>query len=452
MTESTKAAPALRRIAVRDADRRHDLVIPLGQTLAHALSVFGSDPVSGGRVFGPGGEEVAVRTPVADLREGGLYTIARERPLSARERRRAAVPGGFTRVGPWWVLLGCAVLVGLLSTGLDQLRVPGAILLGLGAIIGVFIAELRPETGEHGRLGISFYTPLALAVLAALIGVPQTFDGSAQLAIAAAAASAALVCALTMVINTDTPRRAAASALVVVFAGLAVLWGLGILVGYGVTQTALVTLGFIPLLLRALPSALFTVDEGYQIDFGRFMTARWTVRGRVPEYRPTVSVPEIELVVAEALARLRALTLIFSLIAALCVPAIAEPLLGDSPIERWSALALLVLIPLALLLGGRRASGAAQRTPPRVAIMVGLILVAVPVVFHLTGMLALGIAAGLLLGALLAAALIVPFSRNARSLGWSRTGDIAESCALAFSPVAALLAAGTLTLLQGALS
>ncbi|MFZ4841596.1 hypothetical protein [Mycetocola saprophilus] len=452
MTESTKAAPALRRIAVRDADRRHDLVIPLGQTLAHALSVFGSDPVSGGRVFGPGGEEVAVRTPVADLREGGLYTIARERPVSARERRLAAVPDGFTRVGPWWVLLGCSILVGIISTGLDRFRLTGALLLGIGAILGVFIAQLRPEHGERGGLGISFYTPVALAVIAALIGVPQTFAGSAQLAIAAAAAAAALICALTMVINTDTPRRAAASALVVVFAGLAVLWGLSILAGYGVSQAALVTLGFIPLLLRALPSALFTVDEGYQIDFGRFMTARWTVRGKVPEYRPTVEVPEVEGVVAEALARLRALTLVFSIIAALCFPAIAEPLLSDAAIQRWAALALLAFLPLSLLLGGRRVSGAAQRTPPRIAVMVGIILVSVPVMARLTGMIELGVAVGLLVGALLAAAVIVPFSRNVRSLGWSRTGDIVESFALAFSPVAALLAAGTLTLLQGALS
>ena len=60
------------------------------------------------------------------------------------------------------------------------------------------------------------------------------------------------------------------------------VWLVALLVGASAAQAAAVCLGAVPLALRGLPAALLDVPPGYHIDFARFISNRWTVRGEVP--------------------------------------------------------------------------------------------------------------------------------------------------------------------------
>ncbi|UCR90369.1 hypothetical protein [Mycetocola spongiae] len=460
MSELTGTRPALRRIVVRDAKNRHDLVIPLGNTLAHALAVLGTDPHAGDRVLGPSGVEVGVHTLAADLREGGLYTLTGA-GSRAQPRGRGRTPGGAAArgagIGPWWPLLGCGLLLAGLSGFSATAVLPAALLLIFAGLFGAIFAVLRDDARDllPGRalpLGASFFVPPALAALGTALLIPPAITGAGQLAVAAGAGAAALICSLITVLSTRRPQRAAAGTLVVFLTAIAVVWAGSILIGWTLPQIAMISAGCVPLLLRALPSMFIEVDEGYSIDFGRFMTARWTVRGRVPAYRPTVDDAEVREIVQAASARLQAATILLSLLVALCLPAVVGALAAPGAILRWAGLAETILVPLALLLGSRRATTAILRHPPRIAVLLALPVIALLAAPALTELGGLALAGGLLLAATIAAAIILPVARGGRSLGLSRTGDILDSFTLAFAPMAALLAADTLTLMQGMFS
>jgi hypothetical protein len=214
----------------------------------------------------------------------------------------------------------------------------------------------------------------------------------------------------------------------------------------------MVVSGLSALALRALPSLLVKVNEGYHIDYGKFMVLRWTVRGKVPQYLPRVHANEISQLVSNTEARLQTSIVMLSILAGIGIPAAIVPLAGEALIERIASISFVMLLSAGLMLSSRRTVAPELRTPPRIAAAIGLLVFAVLLAWN-SGAQWLWIAAAsmLILGAVVAI-ISVSLGRGSRSLGWSRTGDIVDSFAIALVFPAGLVAAGTLELLRGVLA
>lgn len=446
----TIATSQLRRIAVRSAGVQHDLVVPQGDALAHALAAAGVRLGPTQRVLDPSGSAVDVSTPAAQLREGWVYSVAG--PPAAR--RRGAHPGSpqvTAQVSPLaWSLVtlgGAAALLAMFDPH-GPLRWVAVSTLAVAAMLVSLVWGAR--TDERTSV-TGMAVPLALAGAAGSLAVPGVLTASAPGRIALACVAIAVGGALLAVVARAPHIRAAAGPVVVIMGVIAALALVSPQLRWDAAQLAIVVGAFGVVGVRAAPSLMVSVDEGYHIDYGRFMVLRWTVRGRVPEFRPFVEISEVRRYVANAEARLEATVLLCSTLAAVGTVALALPLTADDLVARIAAGVAAVCMPLGLLLTSRRTAAKALKMPPRAAVAAGLLGFTLLLALR-TDSLTLLIGGGCLLAAgIIAATLVLPLARGHRSLGWSRTGDIVDSIAVAFALPAALLAAGTLVLLRGVL-
>ena len=212
---------------------------------------------------------------------------------------------------------------------------------------------------------------------------------------------------------------------------------------------ASVALGAVPVALRALPTTLIDVAPGTFIEYRRFQTSRWAVRQQLPaEVGPIESSAAHDLV-GRASARLRGGTALLSIVAAVTAPFALPEFDPAAPLVFAGRIALATCVVLALLLGARRSSAPALHWMPRAAALV-VAAVALVGALRAAGPLFLTVLAGaaLLLGVAIAAA-IVPVGRGARSLVWSRVGDVFEWLAVVLALPAGLLAADTIGVLRG---
>lgn len=443
------AATQLRRIALRAAGKQHDLVVPRGDALAHVLATAGVHLGPHDQVLGPDGTVIDPATTAAVLREGGLYSVTHSAHVADRARSRADQAGS-VRTLPW-VLVACALAAALVAVAAGD-AASRWVAAGVIALAAVLTTLAWAQQAAKNNNFLTLATPLALGVLAGVLSVPAGVDDAASFAIAMGAAGAATLAALLAVATKHSRIRAGASAVVVIAMLVAALALASPSLRWSPAQLAVVLAAASVLALRALPSLLVNVDEGYFIDYGKFMVLRWTVRGRVPEYIPLVEADRVRQLVSNAEARLRVSTLLLSLLVAIGLPAAAILLAGGDLLVQISAIAFLVLAPLGMVLTSRRTVSSELRNPPRIAVLVGLLLCAVGIGSGLIGLTASVAAGALLFAACVAAVLSVSAARGSRSLGWSRTADIVDSMAVALVLPAGFLAAGTFDLLRGALA
>lgn len=443
----TTAQPQLRRIALRAAGVQHDLVLPQGDALAHALAAAGVRLGPADRVLDPGGMTIDVATPAAKLREGGLYSVTSPAVLAGRRARAVsatAVPS----------LAWALAALGATSTALalllpeSPLRWAAAALLAVSAVL---VATAWGARTDERTSVAGFGLPLLLAAAAGALGVPGPITAAIPGRIAMACTGAAILGALLMVSAREPRIRAAAGPVVAISGVLAGLALLSPMLRWDAAQLAIVVGGAAVVGVRAAPSLLVGVDEGYHIDYGRFMVLRWTVRGRVPEFREHVEERAVRGTVSRAEARLEVTLQLFSLLAALGIALLALPVTGDDLIAAIAAMVAIVCMPVGLLLTSRRTSAQALRRPPRIAAVIGLTGFAVVFAVRGDAFATLIVGGVLLVAALVAAGMVLPVARGHRSLAWSRTGDLVDSIAVAFALPASLLAAGTLVLLRGVL-
>lgn len=441
----SQPAPRLRRIALDAAGNRHDLVVPRNEALAGALAAVGVHLASDDRVLGPDGSIVDTATVAGDLREGGLYCVAGPPSATSDVRDAAADPLRVSAVP--WALAGFGAAASLLSTELPGVRWITVIVLVLVAVTVTVSVGIRPGFRAAGVVA-----PLALAGVAAGLAVLPIAVDTPVLIIAVGGAAVTVLAALLGFVASSPKLRAAAMPLVVISAVFTAAALVAPSLGWSAPQLLIVTAAGATVGVRAAPSLLVGVDPGYHIDYGRFMVLRWTVRGRVPEFIDRVDRERVNGLVSAAEAKLESTVLLLSVLAAMGIPVAVVPLTSGDPVQIVSGSLFVLWVMLGLLLTSRRTAARRLRTPPRVAVLAGVLLLAVLSAPQLAAGIGIVVAGAALLVALGAAAAILPLARGERSLGWSRTGDIVDSIAVALVLPAGVLAAGTLNLLQGVLA
>ena len=458
---ATSEVTTRRRVAVLDGAGRHELALAPHVTLADAVRSLGIELEEGRRLLvGPGGIEVPADRRAADLADGAVLALVDltervERTPGVGERRRDEDDAPTASV--WWILAGAG---GLLAT--VALAAPGAIdatlrvaltLIAAGGAVAsatVWSRRAGAAAGAAGRLGAAAaFGPLALAFGAGVVAVPPLPAATGILAVFTGLCVAAVLAGLLAVVARLGIVRAELGTVTLILLALAAVWGLALALDLPAFAPASVALGAVPVALRALPTTLIDVAPGTFIEYRRFQTSRWAVRQQLPaEVGPIESAAAHDLV-GRASARLRGGTALLSIVAAVTAPFALPEFDPAAPLVFAGRIALATCVVLALLLGARRSSAPALHWMPRAAALV-VAAVALVGALRAAGPLFLTVLAGaaLLLGVAIAAA-IVPMGRGARSLVWSRVGDVFEWLAVVLALPAGLLAADTIGVLRG---
>lgn len=442
-----------RRIVLQSGDHRIDLSLPLDEKLDDALILSGLSTADRFITMGPGGVEIPGDTECEELVDGGLYALIDRTALAPQMRRpdAASDPTRADHGARWWLLaVSGLLLVAALAQGAGEplLRLLIALVLAASGISGAIVWSRRDSAaGVLGILGV--LTPMLLSFAAGALLIPANLEASAHLSAAAGFLAASVTTAIIAVCAKARPMRAAAGTATVLLVVLAAVWGLALLLRWGQTEAAAISLGLVPLGLRSLPSSLVNLPEGYFIDYKHFMTSRWTVRGAIPESVGMLRAERITTVVDDSSARLIAGIAVLSAVAALMAPIAFLRPWPDDPFVISGGIALLACVALALLLTPRHTTSRVLRWLPRAAggfvfLIAGIqASAALGTGFHILG-------AALLFGVGLAAvAVVIPISRGASSLVWSRFGDAFEWLAVALALPSALLYADALSLVRG---
>lgn len=450
-----------RKIALISADRRSDVAMPLEGTLGDALSDLGYTIQHGHQVvLDRTGNEARLGATGADLQDGALFAIVDlHRMGTAPDDKRRVESAEHARGALWWLLGTVSVLLagGSLLTPPGTLagngpgEVIAGLLVGVGAGASALAWALRRRTDATAE-GLAMLAPLALAFAAGVLVIPKQLVAGDHLAVVTGLLVAGIVAALlTATVNGGRLRSAAGTATIVLLA-LAGVWGLTLLAGWGMPAAAAVSAGAVAPALRFLPTTLVNVQEGYHIDYRHFMSNRWTVRGAIPESPDSVSMTAVREVVQESSARLLTGTVLLSLTAAVTVPLALPGLDTGNPFVFGGTIAFVSALLVALVLAPRHNASPVLRWVPRAA-AAAVLLEATVAVGGAFGVVVLLLAAsGMLLVGIVSAAVIVPISRGASSLVWSRLADILESLAIALAFPAALLAADILSFLRGVMA
>lgn len=452
-------APERRKIAVLSGDRRLDLALPLDDTLGDALREVGLTMEPGRHVLlERNGSEAQLSARGEDLLDGTLFAVVdlRATPTEGPEVRRAAHERA--ERGMLWWLLGTVAVISvavslsdgvLLGGALERLAASG--ILGLGSVVAALMWALRRPKDAVAE-SLAMLAPLALAFAAGAVAIPASLESSTHLSVVAGLLAASVLGAvLTLTVGGMRLRSAAGTATIILLI-VSAIWGLTLLATWGVPAAAAISVGIVPLGLRALPSTLINVHEGYHIDYKHFMSSRWTVRGAIPDSPGSVTMAEVRDVVNDSTARLATGTVFFSLLGALMLPVALTGSTDTNGFVIGGTIGLLCTVAIALLLIPRHTATPILRWVPRAAcavVVVTATMLASAVLGPLWAVLSAG---GLLALGVLAAAVLVPIGRGARSLAWSRLADVFEALAVALSLPAALLAADALNLLRGMMS
>ena len=449
--------PERRRIAIISGEQRVDLAVPLDDTLGDVLQGMGYT-IEPGRhvVLERSGAEAKLTVRGSDLIDGAMYSIIDLRTQLSSGQRATTADSLRDRGAIWWMLAMVAVVaVGVQvveggNTGPDAAlqRLLASAALAVAAVASALVwAKRHPQ--DLNADTISMLSPIALAFAAGFVIIPLTLVEGVHLAVLSGLLVAAVLSALLTATISGHRLRSSAGVATVIFLVLGAIWAVTLLAGMGIAAAAAISAGAVPLALRALPTTLLNLDEGYQIDFEKFASNRWTVRGSVP-ISPTEIKPSIvNLVVEDSTARLLSGTMLLSAVPVVMIPVALGGDWQSNPLILGGTIGLLVTSILSLLLISRHTATQPLRWVPRAAAVLVLIeaTAGAAVAF---GSLVLTIAAlGFLAFGLLAAVLLVPIGRGARSLVWSRLADVLEAIAIALSLPAALLAADVLSIVRG---
>jgi hypothetical protein len=328
---------------------------------------------------------------------------------------------------------------------------PLTTVLAITAAVGAAAAGgmwARRASGDDVVLGGGFFSPPALAAAAGLMIAPSVAWGSVHVAVICAAAAVAVLSGVLVLISVGRVVAAAYAAVAALSAGVAALWALALLLNLPASAACAVALGLAPVVLRVLPSTSLSAAPGMFIDFVRFQTLRWSVREREPEPAHSVRAARAGTMVAQSAARWRVGATATCLTAAVSAPFALVPLAGDA-VAFAGQIAVAACSALALTLLSRRALDPLTRWMPRAAAVVVIVALVTAALGQVGTDLIVAGSVVLLAGGVVIAAVTVAVGRGARSLRWSRVGDVLESLTVAFALPAGLLAAGVLDVLRG---
>lgn len=368
----------------------------------------------------------------------------------ARTRTRRPAPG---RVPSQllWALLFAAVAVTIvlaLMRGPERWSVEsagGSVWAGLGpwatpALLGVILMILTAgyrarRISDAGRV----FPLIAIPMVAIAAGLTLPWSG-------AGATGLGLLSGLVLTLTAFGIIRTAESSesegvLILAVAVIAVVVGLGVMLGWPAYATAAVIAGCVPLAIRALPSVTLSVDPEHLVDVSRLSTTVWSARAEA--HRPAGRLKNAH--IRGTFGRARDITSLTTLYASIAVGISAWVVSlsgGPAGWQRYATLALFVV-----LTAGVGYQSRAVRDPlPRYAMATAAAVVAaagahyavvtwpnaaiLPLV--ITGLLLASIS---LLGA-------IALEGGYRSTRLSRLADVAEGFSVALSLPLAVVAAG----------
>ncbi|TPW77843.1 hypothetical protein [Schumannella soli] len=437
-----------RRIAIIDGAERWDLSLPLSARLDSVLHRLGVDAVGEGRMLvSPSGAEIELDREIGSLGDGDVLAVIDlgERVVAPR-RRRDRTETVTSTSSITWIAATAGILAAVLALLLPGSLDPMARLVATGVLALSAIAS-AVATSRHTGI-VSAVAPLAFAFAAGVGAVPLLPAATTQAAVLTGLLAAAVVAGLLALLARSGSMRAGVATGTVLLLVLAGIWGLTLLVGLDATAASALTLGLTPVALRILPTTLLDVPPGMFIDYERYQTTRWSVRQQLPEPGVSVRLAAVRGLVDASSARLLVGTAIVCTAAALGAPTAVSGFSRDG-IVLGGQIGLLVCVALALIFGARRYAVPALQWLPRAAalVVIGTGVVAITRLGDVGWVLliaAVALGAGVATGAA-----VIPISRGARSLSWSRFADVLEGMTVALALPAGLLAAGVIDLLRG---
>ncbi len=449
-----------RRVVVQDADHRIDFTVPTSRTIADVLGAAGISLSEGSVALIDGDQQTDLGATVHDLSDGALLTVVDPtlHPESTRTHQHHATHDARGDV-TWWLLSATGVTgLALAATGtLNRTWQPIA-LAGLALITLAVAARppVRPAQPHPTRRWTSAAAdasrvigPVLLAVAAALSLIPTGMHGSTQVTVVIAAGTAAGVLLVAQLVLPQPATRAMIGTTARLAMVVAAVWAAVVYLGWTVQAGAALTVGLVPLAIRALPTTLLRLPQGYFVEYRRFLRNPWSVRGRVPDPAGPIDPDWITGQVTQSHAARGSGTFVLAAIGAISLP-FAVPGNGVGGLAAAGTAIMLTCYVLTLLLIVRPEASAMVRWSVRASAFVGLAIGA---------RLLLGtindpwiVALVLVLGGLLAAALIAPLARGFTSLSLSRIGDMVQGLAVVLSMPAAFVAANGVELVRRAVS
>jgi len=434
-----------------DGPVRHDVAASADSALGAVLRHLGIDP-SAVALHDRAGSVLDLARPLGDCEDGDVLTVVDPSVTTTprRQRGRAAAASTPHEHIPA-VLAVFAVLLVTLTPLTTRASAPLTAVLGLvAAVAGVVAGAVwaRRTRGDDVELSGGFFASPVLAAAAGLMVAPALAWGSVHVAVICGSTAVAVLSGVLALVAAGRVVAAAYATVAALGAGLAVLWTLALLASMPASAACAVALGLTPLVLRLLPSTALSAAPGMFIDFVRFQTLRWSVREREPEPAHAVRAAQARTMVAQSAARWRVGAIITCLTTAVSAPFALVPLAGDAVVLAGQ-IALAACCTIALALQSRRALDPTVRWMPRAAAAVVVLSLVAAALGGVGADLVLAGAVVLLVGGVVIAAVTVPVGRGARSLRWSRVGDMLESLTVALALPAGLLAAGFIDLLRG---
>ena len=450
-------APATTRaISIRSGELRYDIIAPTDLLVGEAITGIGVVLTPSTRLIQErAGTPVEPTDSVLTLRDGDTISLIGPRP-TGRQARRAATTARRAEgepVAAWW-LIGTIGVIAALAFSIAPQTLPhgwrwavivGLIVFALVATV-VLITRRRAETST--TVGAAVLAPTSLLAAAAVaISPPSTLGVPVTLVTVSAVAASFL--ALCSVIARGGIARVQLSTLAVIATVVGAVHAAIVLLDAPEATAAAILVGAVPMALRALPSTLVEVPTGMFIDIERHQQTAWTVRQQLPEAITTVDRTRVARLIARSQARLLTATSALVAIAVVFLPAVIGSLAEVGMTARVGQLALMFFLVMALALSTRHHSARRLRMIVGGGAVACALICAVALHSLFSASLSTYVAAGALLAAVLASVAIVPVSRGARSLWWSRFGDIVETTCVIFSLPAALIAAGTIDAIRG---
>ncbi|MEQ6897835.1 hypothetical protein [Microbacterium sp. KR10-403] len=440
-----------RRVVICDGPVRHDVAASADSALGAVLRHLGIDP-SAVTLHDRAGSALDLARPLGDCEDGTVLTVVDPSATTTPRRQRARAAAASTPHEHIPAVLAVfAVLLVALTPLTTRASTPLTAALGAVAAIGAVVGGVvwaRRTPGDDVELSGGFFASPVLVLAAGLLVAPSLAWGSVHVAVICAATAVAVLSGVLALVAAGRVVAAAYATVAVLGAGLAVLWTIILLLSMPASAACAVALGLTPLVLRLLPSTALNAAPGMFIDFVRFQTLRWSVREREPEPAHAVRAAQARTMVAQSAARWRVGAIITCLTAAASAPFALVPLAGD-PVVFAGQIALAACGTIALALQSRRALDPMVRWMPRAAAAVVVLSLVAAALGGVGAELVLAGAVVLLVGGVVIAAVTVPVGRGARSLRWSRVGDMLESLTVALALPAGLLAAGFIDLLRG---
>jgi hypothetical protein len=429
------------RLTVADAHSRHDLVVPSDSTVAELLTVGGVDLARYvGTTTSGAAIELDSEVSVSPGDGGVIWLFDRTAASSSDATPATRAPSDRTapRRGRWMLLSLLVAMAASMVVGTIILRSPAIDLITAIALLAGSIALLAQPVRDENTY-VAFFSPL-LAAAAGAVALAGFGDAGAMMAAGTVAGATAACVRHARAHVHGFDATGATAVIAALWAVLAVANAAGFIAGVSAASIAVVQLACAAPLFHYMRSGALDVAADDLIDTPFVIRDALGIRARTPAEPAPIHADSAERQILRARRRSEAGT-VSACALALLSAMYALPTAAAGSIEGWCVLGGTLGVGCYLLLTSRKvrdgmSRGAALIAGALIAVLSAIALIGV---LHVSPLL---VALALVITGAIVGCTTVPLSRDWRSLGWSRTGDIVEAILLGLSPAALVYGAG----------